>query len=224
MKYRLQTVVLFSIVILYSFLFSSAHAYVFTPENPVPGPNSIYLSYNPTESIGTTLALDVKVNSLSTTTAAAFGVVFDLDFDPAMLTYAGFINGDYFQNGDIIENGSVMHLAVLQPGTSNKLIVGVSQNAGDTGASGSGVVLTLKFHVASGGQTLQSNITLSNTNILDTQGAVINGISWQTGHLIQYPLIINTASLPEATQGGSYTTLLTLSGGFPLYSWDGSGV
>ena len=223
MKYRLQTVVLFSIVILYSFLFSSAHAYVFTPENPVPGPNSIYLSYNPTESIGTTLALDVKVNSLSTTTAAAFGVVFDLDFDPAMLTYAGFINGDYFQNGDIIENGSVMHLAVLQPGTSNKLIVGVSQNAGDTGASGSGVVLTLKFTVASVEQVIQSAIIFSNMNLLDTAGAVINGISWHNGHLTQSPLSINTTLLPDATQGGGYTTYLASSGGFPQYSWNISG-
>ena len=223
MKYRLQVLTFIILVVLSQFLFTSAYAYVFTPENPNPGPNSIYLSYNPTQSIGATLALDVKVNSLSDTTPA-FGAAFDVDFDPAVLTFAGFVKGDYFQDGDIIENGSVMHLVVLQPGTSNKLIVGVSQNAGDTGASGSGVVLTLKFTVASGGQTLQSNITLSNTNILDTQGAVINGISWQTGHLIQYPLIINTASLPEATQGGSYTTLLTLSGGFPLYSWNVSGV
>ncbi|MEK6713617.1 MAG: putative Ig domain-containing protein [Nitrospirota bacterium] len=223
MKYRVQVLTLFILVILCPFLFSSAHAYVFTPENPVPGPNSIYLSYNPTQSIGATLALDVKVNSLSDTTPA-FGAAFDLDFDPAVLTFAGFVKGDYFQDGDIIENGSVMHLVVLQPGTSNKLIVGVSQNAGDTGASGSGVVLTLKFTVASGEQTLQSNITLSNTNILDTQGAVINGISWQNGLLTQSPLIIATTSLPETTQGGSYSTFLAASGGFPLYLWNVSGV
>ncbi len=223
MKYRLQTVVLFIIVILYSFFFSSAHAYVFTPENPVPGPNSIYLSYNPTQSIGTTLALDVKVNSLSDTTPV-FGAAFDLDFDPNVLTFAGFVEGDFFQNGDLPENGSAVHLAAMQSVTFNKLIVGISQNAGDAGSSGTGVIITLKFNVAMGSKTLQSNINFSNMNLLSPSVGVIDGISWQNGLLTQSPLIITETLLPETTQGGSYSTFLAASGGFPLYLWNVSGV
>lgn len=223
MKDRQQVLTFIILVILSQFLFTSAYAYVFTPENPNPGPNSIYLSYNPTQSIGTTLALDVKMNSLSAATPV-FGAAFDVDFDPVVLTFAGFVKGDYFQNGDIIENGSVMHLAVLQPGTSNKLIVGVSQNAGDTGASGSGVIITLKFNVAIGAQILQSNINFSNMNLVSPSWTVIDGISWQNGLLTQSPLIIDTTSLPEATQGVSYSTFPAASGGFPPYLWNVSGV
>lgn len=223
MKYRLQVLTFIILVVLSQFLFTSAYAYVFTPENPVPGPNSIYLSYNPTQSIGTTLALDVKMNSLSATTPV-FGTAFDLDFDSDVLTFAGFVKGDFFQNGDLPENGSAVHLVVMQSGTFNKLIVGISQNAGDAGASGSGVIITLKFNVAMGSQTLQSNINFSNMNLLSPSGAVIDGISWQNGLLTQSPLIITTTSLPEATQGVSYSTFLAASGGFPPYLWNVSGV
>jgi len=193
MSYRHQVVILFTFVILYSFIFSSAHAYVFTPENPSPGPDSIYLSYNPIQSMGATLALDIKMNSLSATTPV-FGTAFDLDFDPAVLTFAGFVEGDFFQKGDLPGNGTVKYLAVMQSGTLNKLIVGISQNAGDTGASGSGVIITLKFNVAMGSQTLQSNISFSNMNFLSPSWAVINGISWQNGLLTQSPLIIDTST------------------------------
>lgn len=223
MKYRQQAVILFIIVIVYSLLFSSAHAYVFTPENPDPGPGGIYLSYNPAQSIGATLALDIKMNSFSATTPA-FGAAFDLDFDPNVLTFAGFVEGDFFQKGDLPENGSVVHLVVMQSGTLNKLIVGISQNAGDAGSSGSGVIITLKFNVAMASQTLQSNINFSNMNLLSLSGAVIDGISWQNGLLTQSPLIIDTTSLPETTQGGSYSTFLAASGGFPIYLWNVSGV
>src|SRR3972149_2367448 len=222
MKYRLQVLTFIILVVLSQFLFTSAHAYVFTPENPGPGPDSIYLSYNPTQSIGATLALDIRMSSLSATTPV-FGTAFDIDFNPNVLTFAGFAEGDFFQKGDLTGNGPVKYLVVMQSGTLNKLIVGISQNAGDTGASGSGVIITLKFNVAMGSQTLQSNISFSNMNFLSPSWAVINGISWQNGLLTQSPLIIDTSSLPEATQGGSYSTFLAASGGFPLYSWSVSG-
>ncbi len=223
MRYRHQVVMLFTFVILYSFIFSSAHAYVFTPENPDPGPDSIYLSYNPTQSMGATLAIDIKMNLLSATTPA-FGAAFDLDFDPNVLSFAGLVEGDFFQNGDLPENGSAVYLSAMQSGTFNKLIVGISQNAGDAGSSGSGVIITLKFNVAMGSETLQSNINFSNMNLLSPSGAVIDGISWQNGLLTQSPLIIDTTSLPETTKGWSYSTFLAASGGFPLYLWDVSGV
>ena len=223
MKYRVHVLTLFILVILCPFLFSSVHAYVFTPENPVPGPNSIYLSYNPTQSIGATLALDIKMNSLSATTPV-FGTAFDIDFNPNVLTFAGFVEGDFSQNGDLPENGTVKYLVAMQSGTLNKLIVGISQNAGDTGSSGSGVIITLKFNVAIGAQTLQSNINFSNMNLMSPSWTVIDGISWQNGLLTQSPLIITTTLLPETTQGGSYSTFLAASGGFPLYLWNVSGV
>ncbi|OHB71729.1 MAG: hypothetical protein A2W23_06980 [Planctomycetes bacterium RBG_16_43_13] len=222
-KMQKITYYIFLFIALFTVLsLSPGHAYVFTPENPSPGPDSIYLSYNAGQSMGSTLAVDVRINSLSETTPA-FGAVFDMDFDSTVLTYDGLIPGNFFEGSDEPLNGSVVRLARLQSGTSNKLIVGVSQNAGDPGASGSGVILTLKFTVNSSPQTQQSDIAFSNMNLIRPLGSLIENLNWYKGQLVQNPLAITTNSLPDATQGGVFSTTLSPTGGFPPYSWRATG-
>ena len=121
-KMQKITYYIFLFIALFTVLsLSPGHAYVFTPENPSPGPDSIYLSYNAGQSMGSTLAVDVRINSLSETTPA-FGAVFDMDFDSTVLTYDGLIPGNFFEGSDEPLNGSVVRLARLQSGTSNNRI------------------------------------------------------------------------------------------------------
>ena len=197
---------------------SPAHAYLFTPANPDPGANSIYLSHNEAQSQGDIMAIDVRVNTLSSSTPA-MGAVFDLNFDPAVLAYDGLIAGDFFEGTNLLGNGRVARLAATQQGMPGKLLVGVSQNTGDPGASGSGTLLTLKFRVASGTQILQSNLSFSNMNLISLQRQLIAGLNWYGGQAVQSPLEITTASVPAATQGLNLTFSLTASGGFPPYTW-----
>ncbi|MBI4714843.1 MAG: putative Ig domain-containing protein [Nitrospirae bacterium] len=140
-----------------------------------------------------------------------------------MLTYAGFIPGDFFERSDLPGNGSVVRLVVLQAGSPGKLVVGISQNIGDPGVSGGGVILTLKFTVAAAVQTLQSTLSFSNMNLLSPQGGAITGLTWYLGQVVQSPLAIVTPALAQATAGKGYTSSLTASGGFPPYTWSGSG-
>src|SRR3972149_6993212 len=110
MKNQRSLSILFKVfMVVCPFLISPAHAYVFTQENPNPGDGSIFLSYNAFESQGTTLAVDVKGNTLSDT-SPAFGTAFDLDFDSSLLTYVSFSPGKFFERTDITDpntgNGS----------------------------------------------------------------------------------------------------------------------
>ena len=197
---------------------SPAHAFLFTPVNSNPGTGSIYLSYNGAQSQGNIMAIDVKVNTLSSSTPA-IGAAFDLDFNPSVLTYDSLLPGDFFERADLPGNGSMVRLSAMQQGMPGKLLIGISQNYGDPGASGSGTLLTLKFRVASGTQILQSNLSFSNMNLISLQRQLIAGLNWYGGQAVQSPLEITTASVPAATQGLNLTFSLTASGGFPPYTW-----
>ena len=198
---------------------SPAYAFLFTPVNSNPGTNSIYLSYDGTQNQADLITINVRVNTLSISTPA-IGAAFDLDFNPSVLTYDSLLPGDFFERGDLAGNGSMVRLSAMQQGMPGKLLIGISQNYGDPGASGSGILLTLKFRVASGSQILQSNLSFSNMNLISLQRQLIAGLNWYGGQAVQSPLEITTASVPpEATQGLSLTFSLTASGGFPPYTW-----
>lgn len=214
-KSSLSLLLVFGVCLLF---LSPAYAFVFTPTNSSPGANSIYLIFNGTQSQGDLIAIDVRINSLSGS-APAIGAAFDLDFDPSVLTYHSLLPGDFFERGDLSGNGSMARMSAMQQGAPGKLLIGISQNYGDPGGSGSGTLVTLKFTVASGAQTLQSNLTFSNMNLISLQRQLIAGLNWYGGQIIQPPLEITTASVPEATQGLNLTFSLTASGGFPPYTW-----
>lgn len=197
---------------------SPAEAYIFSPELPAPGAGSIYMSYNGVQSQGDILAIDVRAGNLSVSTPA-IGTAFDLDFDPSVLTYDSYLPGNFFEMSDIPGNGNTVRLVAIQQGAPGKLVIGVSQNSRDPGASGSGVILTLKFRVASGRQAMQSNISISQMSLIDVQGMIIPGLNGYNGRVVQDPLEIVTSSLSKGTQGKNMTLSLTASGGFPPYRW-----
>lgn len=219
MRHKIPLSFFGALAVLCLFPLSAANAYVFSPVNPAPGGGSIYLSYNGVQSQGNILAIDVRVNSLSTSTPA-LGAAFDLDFDPSVITYDSYMAGNFFEAGDLPGNDNVIRLVAFQQGMPGKIIAGISRNNGDQGASGSGTLLTLKFRVSSAvGQVLQSGISLSLMNLIDLQGRPIEGLNWYGGQVVQYPLEIITASLPQATRGNNITLSLNASGGFPPYTW-----
>src|SRR4030067_368544 len=128
--------------------------------------------------------------------------------------------GNFFEMTDLPENGNMVRLVAAPQRIPGTIIIGISQNNGDPGASGSGVLLTLKFRVASaGGQVLQSNISISLMDLRNLQNQPIGGLTWYNGQVVQYPLEIVPASFPQGTQGNNMTLPLTASGGFEPYTW-----
>ena len=133
-----------------------------------PGNNSVYMSRNSSLSSGNTLSVDIKVNNVSN----VYGAAFDVDFDSSKMTY------DSYSAGSLLESGgnAVSYQAGLQSGNSGKLIAGISRQAGASGVSGSGILITLKFKV-----TGNSAISFSNNSLKDSTNQSISGVTWSGG-------------------------------------------
>lgn len=140
--------------------------------NPVaPTPNdTVYMAIN---RAGSTLTIDIKCNNI---TGSVFGAAFDIDFDPTKMTYSDKAAGDFLESG----GNTVNSMAILQSGSTNKLIVVVTRQAPATGQTGSGTLVTLKFNVvpnASG----SSSVSFSRYDLKDSANASIPGITWTGG-------------------------------------------
>ena len=105
-----------------------------------PGSNSVYMAQNSALSSGDILAIDVKMNNLSSN---AYGAAFDVDFDSTKMTYNSYAVGSFLEQGE----NTVNYQMGLQSGNSGKLVVGISRQGGVGGVSGSGTIVTLKFRV-----------------------------------------------------------------------------
>lgn len=134
---------------------------------PSIGANTVYVKRNASLSSGSTVAVDVKVNSVSN----VYGAAFDVDFDSSKMTYAGCTQGSFLeQSGGCVAN--------LQPGNNGKLVVGISKQGSVSGVSGSGTVVTLKF-TASG----SSSVAFSNNALKDPNNQTISGTTWTGGSI-----------------------------------------
>ncbi|MBI1766857.1 MAG: hypothetical protein HYR67_00605 [Bacteroidetes bacterium] len=122
---------------------------------------------------GDTITLDVSGVSLSTLSA---GAAFDLTFDPNLVSYIGYLPGNFYES-----NSTVTYQSGLQVGTNNRLVVGITQQAGP-GTTGSGVLIQIKFKAIKIGS---SNLTFANNNLLSPSGPpLVPGLTWVTGALM----------------------------------------
>lgn len=134
------------------------------------GNKAVYMTQNSSLGNSGSLAIDVKVGSVSD----AYGAGFDVDFDSSKLSYDGYVAGGFLENGIDTVNYNV----TTQPGNSGKLIVGISRLGSVGGVSGSGTIITLKFKVVTSGN---SPVTFSNYVLRDPNNQTIAGTTWNGG-------------------------------------------
>lgn len=151
-------------------------------ENPLtfsgassPGDNTIYMAYNRALSSGNILAIDVKVNNIST---PVYGAAFDVEFDSSKAAYDSLLPGIFLEDG----GNTVNYNLDLQSDNNNKFVVGISRQGNVNGVTGSGIIVTLKFNVT--GETYVRFVRNS-SNLLEkisaTQTQPIPGITWSDG-------------------------------------------
>lgn len=141
----------------------------FAPSVASPPGDSISLAQKIVQ--GDLITLNVVTTSLA---ASSSGAAFDVGFDPSLVNFIGFGPGAFYES-----NGSVSYQAALQGGSNNRLVVGITQQAGP-GASGSGTLMELQFKVIGIGN---SALSFTNNNLTDPTGNLIPGVTWSGGTL-----------------------------------------
>jgi len=134
-----------------------------------PPSNSISLVQKVVQ--GDLITLNVAAISLGTSSS---GAAFDVGFDPSLVNFIGFAPGAFYES-----TGTVAYQAALQGGSNNRLVVGITQQAGP-GASGNGTIMELQFKVLGIGS---SALTFMNNNLTDPAGNLIPGMTWSGGTL-----------------------------------------
>lgn len=137
----------------------------FTPASTTPPANSVSLQQNSTS--GARLALDVRLTGVENVAALAF----DLVFNPQVMNFAEFSEGDFFASG-----GDVSTQVAENP--EGRLIVGVALLGATEGVSGDGVAITLVFNAVSNGG---SSFSFENAQLVDPDLNPIAGVQWFGG-------------------------------------------
>lgn len=136
-----------------------------------PGIDAVYTAKNNALSSGDILAIDVKMNNLSSN---VYGAAFDVDFDSTKITFDSYVAGSFLESG----GNTVNYHMGLQSGNNGKLVVGISRQGSVSGVSGSGTIVTLKFKV-----TGNSSVAFSNYELRDSNNLPISGINWYGGSI-----------------------------------------
>jgi hypothetical protein len=132
------------------------------------GANSVSLAAE-SSTDSTTLLLDVRANTVTD----LYGVALNLSYPSAALHFAGATEGT-FENAA----GGVATSFQAVEGPTGTLVLAVSRLGAVPGATGSGVLMTLRFtSTASGSGTFN----LSRNAGFDSTGLPISGLSWAAG-------------------------------------------
>ena len=119
-------------------------------------------------SSGTTLEIEVRADGVDD----LYGVAFDLTFPSGVLRYEGVTEGPQLSNG-----GTRTSLQVAQT-ASGRLVVGHTRLGDVGGASGSGVLMTLRFTAIGAGS---GSLGFSADQAYDSGGDAIGDLSWAGG-------------------------------------------
>lgn len=136
-----------------------------------PASNSVYMEGNFTEDD----LLEIRIKAKEIAEDHVFGASFYLDFNPSILNYESYTPGNFLE-----KIGQVQYF-VNSNSMLNKLIIGISQKNSNLGANGDGVLIALKFRIIS---NVRSEISFSNSELINPNDEVIDGITWYGGALI----------------------------------------
>jgi len=103
------------------------------------------------------------------------GIVFELNFDPAGISYQSYKPGVLFE-----QKGKPIYQIGLKGDQKGKLAVKISFESGNGGASGSGKLVTLCFKALQPGRV---SILFENGELLDLKKKKMAGVTWVGGLL-----------------------------------------
>lgn len=153
--------------------------------------NHVDITHNPNQSIGTQLALDIRV--IQVQNDRVFGAALDLAFDPGIIRFVESRPGDFLESTS--RNG-VRYNAVIQDNAPNDLVIGISQTGDDPGATGSGILTTVVFEVLNRGCSdfkfvVTDSSGVERSKLLNAPSdttvtpQTISGITWSPGGVVR---------------------------------------
>lgn len=119
-------------------------------------------------SSGSVLEVEVRADQL----AGVYGLAFDLSFPSNALRFDAFAEGGFLSSG-----GAQTSLQVAEAG-SGRLVVGHSRLGDVAAASGSGVLMTLRFVAVGSGS---GSLSFSANELFDAGGNRVPGTAWGGG-------------------------------------------
>ena len=135
---------------------------VFTAQG-TPGANSLFLARG-AATTATTLVLELRASQVTD----LYGVAFDLTYPSTQLQFVRVTPGPLL-------SGGAAQAAAAGTGT---LIVGGTRLGNVSGATGSGVVLTLEFTALAAGS---GSFAYARNSALDSDGDTVSGVAWLAG-------------------------------------------
>lgn len=136
--------------------------FVFTAQG-TPGANTLFLASG-AATTATTLILELRASQVTD----LYGVAFDLTYPSTQLQFVRVTPGPLLANG-------AAQAAAAGTGT---LIVGGTRLGNVSGATGSGVVLTLEFTALAAGT---GSFAYARNSALDSDGDAVSGVAWLAG-------------------------------------------
>lgn len=136
--------------------------FVFTAQG-TPGANTLFLASG-AATTATTLVLELRASQVTD----LYGVAFDLTYPNTQLQFVR------VTPGPLLANGAAQAAA---SGTST-LIVGGTRLGNVSGATGSGVILTLEFTALAAGS---GSFSYARNSALDSDGDTVSGVAWLAG-------------------------------------------
>jgi hypothetical protein len=136
--------------------------FVFTAQG-TPGANTLFLASG-AATTATTLVLELRASQVTD----LYGVAFDLTYPNTQLQFVR------VTPGPLLANGAAQAAA---SGTST-LIVGGTRLGNVSGATGSGVILTLEFTAVAAGS---GSFAFARNSALDSDGDTVSGVAWLAG-------------------------------------------
>lgn len=146
---------------------------MFTSDNPNIGENTIYFVQGQVSDD----TVELLLMASNIIVDRAYGLAFDIDFEPSILQYLSFSEGSYLEDKGKVK---VNYLAALQSNDKSKLVVGISQLGRKAGVEGTGIIASFKFRALKEGS---SKLTFSNNLIKNPAIQTISGISWVGGFI-----------------------------------------
>jgi len=119
-------------------------------------------------SSGSVLEVEVRADQLT----AAYGVAFDLTFPSSLLRFEAFAEGSFLSAG-----GAQTSLQVAETG-AGRLVVGHTRLGNVAAASGSGVLMTLRFVAVGPGS---GSFSFTANELFDAGGNGVSGTAWGGG-------------------------------------------
>ena len=130
----------------------------FIPDTTDPGQDSISLELRSLDD--ERVVLNVKANRIS---SDVFSATFDLHFDSSVLSFDGFEPGNFLED----EGNQVDYLLAPASDRTDLLIAGVSKRQGQSGSTGDGTLITIRFKKVLAGT---SALAFENMSLTDPSG------------------------------------------------------